>query len=108
MPEEQSPIVEVEAVANLKNFSTIPNSNSDFCIYTYKAEYETSTQLARRGFFNPAYSFLNPGDTIRVFLFDTEKRLTNYLEYIVYSVDKINKKVVVAAITNHSLEKRLV
>ena len=108
MPEEQGPVVEVEAVANLKNFSTIPNSNSEFCIYTYKAEYETYSQLARRGFFNPAYSFLNTGDTIRVFLFDLEKNLTNYIEYMVYSVDKINRKVIVAAISNHSLEKKLI
>lgn len=108
--EESSEVVKVDidAVANIKNFSTIPNSNSEFCIYTYKAEYETYNQLTRVGFFNPAYSFLNVGDTIRVFLFNIHKELTNYLEYLVVSVDKINKKVVVATITNQNIEKKII
>ena len=58
MPEEKQVPVEVDAVCNNKNFTTIPNSNSEFCIYTYKAEYESYTQLTKPGFFNPAYSLL--------------------------------------------------
>ena len=41
MPETQPKKSEVEAVVNIKNFSTIPNSNSEFCVYTYMEEYET-------------------------------------------------------------------
>lgn len=108
MPEEQKPVVEMEAVVNIKNFTTIPNSTADFCIYTYKAEYETYTQITRPGFFNPAYSFLNPGDTIRVFRFDSTKKLTHFLEYIVMYVDKIQKTVTVASLSNNNLEKKLI
>ena len=106
MPEKEAK--EMEAVANNKNFSTIPNSNSEFCVYTYKAEYETVTQIQRPGFFNPAYSFVNPGDAIRVFRFDAEKNLTNYLQFIVVKVDKTNKKVVISALNNNNLENRLI
>lgn len=108
MPEEQSKKPEMEAVVNIKNFSTIPNSNSEFCVYTYKAEYETPDQITRPGFFNAAYSFLNTGDTIRVFRFDLEGNLTHYLQYIVYKVDKINKKVTVAALAKNNLDNRVV
>lgn len=112
MPEEkQAPAsVEVEAVCNNKNFSTIPNSNSEFCIYTYKADYESYVQLTRPGFFNPACLFLNVGDTIRIFRFEegTPRRLTHYLEYVVVSVDKINKEVVTATVANHNLDKKTV
>lgn len=108
MPEVQSKKPEMEAVVNIKNFSTIPNSNSEFCVYTYKAEYETPDQITRPGFFNAAYSFLNTGDTIRVFRFDLEGNLTHYLQYIVYKVDKINKKVTVAALAKNNLDNRVV
>lgn len=108
MPEVQSKKPEIEAVVNIKNFSTIPNSNSEFCVYTYKAEYETPDQITRPGFFNAAYSFLNTGDTIRVFRFDLEGNLTHYLQYIVYKVDKINKKVTVAALAKNNLDNRVV
>lgn len=105
---QESPVVEMEAVANIKNFSTIPNSNSEFCVYTYKAEYETYTQLMRSGFFNPAYSFLNVGDVIRVFRFDLERKLTHYIMFVVIGVDKINHVVTVATVENHNLEKKIV
>lgn len=108
MPEEKQLTLELEAVCNNKNFSTIPNSNSEFCIYTYKAEYETYNQLTRPGFFNPAHTFLNTGDTIRVFRYDLEGNLTNYLENIVMHVDKINKKVVTAGAVNLNLEKKVI
>lgn len=108
MPEEISPVVEMEAVCNNKNFSTIPNSNSEFCIYTYKAEYETYNQLLRPGFFNPAASFVNVGDTIRVFRFDLEKNLTHLLEFVVVKTDKINRLITVAGITNNNLEKKTI
>lgn len=111
MPEDvqtQEAVVEVEAVVNIKNFSTIPNSNSEFCVYTYKAEYETYSQIFRSGFFNPAYSFLNVGDTIRVFRFDLEKNLTHLLQFVVMDVDKINKTVKVATIANHNLVTKVI
>lgn len=110
MPEtaEKKVAVEMDAVCNIKNFTTIPNSTADFCIYTYKAEYETYNQLVRPGFFDAAYSFLNVGDTIRVFRFTPDKKLTHYLEYIVMTVDKINHKVVVANIANNNLEKKII
>lgn len=108
MPEEKQVPVEVDAVCNIKNFTTIPNSNSEFCIYTYKAEYESYTQLTKPGFFNPAYSFLNVGDTVRVFRFETgtPRKLTHYLEFIVVEVDKVTKEVFVATIANHKLESK--
>ena len=111
MPEEEKkqPVpVLIDLVANIKNFSTIPNSNSEFCIYTYKAEFETMEQINRPGFFNPAYSFLNVGDMIRLFRFDLEKKLTNYSKYVVVSVDKINKKVIVATLENAKIENRII
>lgn len=100
--------VEMEAVVNIKNITTIPNSTAEFCIYTYKAEYETYTQVMRPGFFNPASSFLNKGDVIRVFRFDLEKKLTHYLEFIVMDVDKINRTVTVATLTNANVEKKVI
>lgn len=110
MPEEQTQevSVEIEAIANPKNFSTIPNSNSEFCIYTYKADYETYKQVLRKGFFNSASGFLNVGDTIRLFRFDLNKNLTNYIEFLVADVDKINKVVTVATISQHNIENKLV
>ena len=111
MPEEEkkqpTPVI-IDLVANIKNFSTIPNSNSEFCIYTYKAEFETMDQVNRPGFFNPAYSFLNVGDMIRLFRFDLEKNLTHYFQYVVVSVDKITKKVKVATVENVKIENRLI
>lgn len=111
MPEEnvkQQPTVVIEAVANIKNFSTIPNSNSEFCVYTYKAEFETMDQINRPGFFNSAFSFLNVGDIIRLFRFDLNKVLTHYYQYVVVSVDKINKKVKVATLENVKIENRII
>lgn len=112
MPEGQEELkgvdIEKDAVANPKNFSTIPNSNSEFCVYTYKAECESYNQINRPGFFNSAALFVNKGDTIRVFRFDTEKNLVNYLVYIVMSVDKINRTVTVATAENINLANRKV
>lgn len=109
MPENVNEVnVEKEAVANPKNFTTIPNTSSDFCIFTYKAEYETYTQILRPGFFNSAALFLNAGDMIRVFRLDETKKLTHYLEFIVMSVDKINRVVTVASIANHNLDKKII
>lgn len=108
MPETQEATVDItkDAVANVKNFTTIPNSTADFCIYTYKAEHESVSQITRAGFFDSAALFLNVGDCIRVFRFDDLKNLTNYLELIVLNVDKINRKVSVASLVNHNLENK--
>ena len=111
MPEEQNAVVvnvEKEAVANPKNFTTIPNSSSEFCVFTYKAEYETYTQILRPGFFNSAALFVNVGDMIRVFRFDATKKLTHLLEFVVMATDKINRTVTVAAISNNNLEKKVI
>ena len=110
MPVEEGPVevnVEIDAIANPKNFSTIPNSNSEFCVYTYKAEYETYNQIVRPGFFNSASGFLNVGDTIRVFRYDLEKKLTHYLEFVVMDVDKINKTLVLAMLSQHNLVNKI-
>lgn len=109
MPVEQSTeeVKEAEAVVNIKNFTTIPNSIAEFCIYTYKAEHETHTQILRPGFFNPAFSFLNKGDVIRVFKFGIDKKLTHLLEFVVMDTDKINKIVTVAILSNNNLEKKV-
>lgn len=106
--EKQEVIKEMEAVANPKNFTTIPNSTAEFCVYTYKAEYETTTQISRAGFFNSASTFLNVGDCIRTFRFDEQKNLTHYLEYVVMGVDKINRTVTVSCIANHNLLNKVI
>ena len=109
MPEEEKKEivdVEKEAVVCVTKMTTIPNSTAEFCIYTYKAETESYTQLCRKGFFNPAWSFLHPGDIIRVFRFNIDKKITHYFEYVVTSVDKVLHKVDVATIANHNLEKK--
>lgn len=98
--------VGVELVANPKCFTTIPNSNSEFCIYTYKAEFEPYNQVMRKGFFNPAHTFLNVGDTIRVFRFGTDRVLVNYIEFIVTAVDKINKTVDAVSIFQSNVSKK--
>jgi len=100
--------VEKDAVANPKNFTTIPNSNSEFCVYTYKAECESYTQLIRPGFFDSAALFVNAGDTIRVFLYDIKKQLSNYLKFVVLDVDKINRKVTVSIVENCNLLSKVV
>lgn len=100
--------VEKDAVANLKNFTTIPNSNSEFCIYTYKSETETFNQIMKPHFFNSAASFLNPGDTIRVFHFSELKELDSYFEFMVLRVDKINRTVRVSQLSSANLGKRIV
>ena len=104
---KEQAIKEPELIAVTQNFTTIPNSNSEFCIYTYKAETESLSQIARQGFFDSANAFLNVGDTIRVFRFNFEKKLTNYLEHIVMDVDRINKKVITATVLQVNLEKRI-
>ena len=100
--------IKIDAVCNNKNFSTIPNSTSEFCVYTYKAEYEQYNQITTPGFFDPASSFLNKGDVIRVFRFDLEKNLTHLLEFVVMRVDKVTRKVVVAGLSNSNLEKKII
>lgn len=109
MPEknETQLTLELEAVANNKNFTTIPNSTSEFCIYTYKADYESYNQITRPGFFDPAYSFLNAGDVIRVFRFE-DKKLVNLLEFVVMEVDKTLRKVIVATLSNTNLERKVI
>lgn len=97
-----------EAVCNPKNFSNIPNSNAQFCIYTYKAETETYAEVTTGSFFNTAYTFLMPGDTIRVFIFNEKKALTNYLEFVVMDVDKLLRKVKTANIVNINVQKKIV
>lgn len=111
MPEDQNKVVvniEKECVANPKNFTTIPNSSSEFCVFTYKAEHEAYTQILRPGFFNSAALFVNVGDMIRVFRFDETKKLTHFLEFIVMDTDKINRTVTVAAVSNNNLEKKII
>lgn len=98
--------VGIELVANPKCFTTIPNSNSEFCIYTYKAEFEPYNQVLRKGFFNPAHTFLNVGDMIRLFRFNTDKTLINYILFIVTNVDKINKTVEAASVFQSNVAKK--
>ena len=104
---EQQPI-EVEALCNNTNFTTIPNSTAEFCIYTYKAEHETHSQVLRPGFFDPAYSFVNVGDTIRVFRYNFDKVITHYMEFIVMKVDKVTREVRVAIVSNTKLENKII
>lgn len=92
--------------ANTKQFTTIPNSTAEFCVYTYKAETETFDDIVATGFFNTAFSFLNVGDIIRVFLFDDDKQLTHYFIYAVTTVDRIEKIVNVATVSITNLTKK--
>lgn len=110
MPEKNKEVVvdiTKEAVCNPKNFSNIPNSNAQFCIYTYKADTETYADVTTGNFFNTAYTFLMPGDTIRVFIFNEKKAITNYLEFVVMEVDKLLRTVKTANINNVNVQKKL-
>lgn len=106
--EAETKVPEVSAIANLTNLTTIPNSTAEFCIYTYKAEFETYGQLTAPGFFNSLVHVVEKGDTIRVFKYDLEKKLTHYLEFIVVETDKITKTVTVATVTISNLMNKLV
>jgi len=110
MPEKEEKVVnvEVDAVANPKCFTTIPNSTAEFCIYTYKADHESYQQVTKKGFFNSGWSFLNPGDFIRLFRFERMGKLLNYFEFVVVDVDKVLKTVTVAALAQHNLENKKV
>ena len=60
-------VAEVKTVLNIRNVTTIPNSISEFNIYTYKAESDTTASIKNPGFFNPGHSIFEVGDVIRVF-----------------------------------------
>ena len=104
--EKKSIGIESALHANTKQFTTIPNSTSEFCVYTYKAETESFDDVVSTGFFNTAYSFLNQGDIIRVFLLNDEKVLTHYFVYVVTNVDKINKTVSVSTVSMTNLLRK--
>ena len=94
-------------VLNISNVSTIANSNADHSIYTYSTNVDTNEDLKRPGFFNPAFSFLTMGDTVRVFQFES-KKLIKYYEFIVMSVDLDNRIVKAAIVTEKNLEKAVI
>lgn len=112
LDEQNKPVQEaVEAevsrpmrVLNVKEMTTIPNSCAKHSIYTYSTKVDEVGDLKRKGFFNPAYSFLSDGDTVRVFEYQMGK-LYKYYEFIVMAVDKINKTVTVAIVNERVLEK---
>lgn len=110
MPETKERLavdVTKEAVANPKNFSAIENSSANFSIFAYKAEFDTYQQVINPNFFSSCYTFLATGDMIRVFIYDIQKKLTNYLEFIVMDVDKLHKTVTTVSIANHNLNNKL-
>lgn len=94
-------------VVNVSNVSTIANSNENHSIYTYSTNIDTSEDLKRPGFFNPAFRFLTKGDTVRVFQFEGEA-LTKYYEFIVMNIDSDNRVVTVAIITEKNLAKVII
>lgn len=106
--QKEATVLEQEVTAVTKNFTTIPNSTAEFCIYTYKAETESYAQVLRQGFFNTAYSFLNPGDIVRVFRFNDVKQIAHYMEFLVTNVDTINKIVKTALLNQVNIEKKVV
>ena len=99
---------EVKTVLNIRNVTTIPNSISEFNIYTYKAEIDTTTNIKRPGFFNPGYSIFEVGDVIRVFQLEKDKTLSKYYEFMVMKVDKTIKEVVVTILNEKNLEKNII
>ena len=100
-------MADINNVMNISRLSTIPNSVGEFCIYTYKADFEKTEDFKRVGFFNPGVNIFAPGDMIRVFQYTT-RNLDKYYEFIVTDVQKSIKKVSVAIIREVKLEGKIV
>ncbi len=79
-------------IINAKLVTVIPNSRAEHSIYTYSTSADTHFDIKDPEFFNPLYTFILVGDTIRIFRYE-ETKLVNYYEYIITEVDKIAKTV---------------
>ena len=97
----------VKRVINAVHVTTIPNSINEHNIYTYSTHVDTTQDIKRSGFFDPAFSFLTVGDILRVFQFE-KKDLKKMYEFVVMSIDKDNRKVRVAIIAEHNLENKII
>jgi len=94
-------------VVNTNLMTTISNSAGEFNIYTYAAKNDSASDLRNPRFFDPAYTFLVVGDTIRVFGHE-HGELSKYYEFIVMKIDKDNRKVTTSLVREIKLESRLV
>lgn len=101
-------VAEVKTVLNIRNVTTIPNSISEFNIYTYKADNDTTASIKNPGFFNPGYSIFEVGDLIRVFQFERDKSLSKYYEFMVIKTDKTLRTVTVSILNEKNLEKNII
>lgn len=102
--EETRALPASKKVININRMTIIPNSQAEFCIYSYRAEVETHFDLKDEAFFNPAYTCLRIGDIVRIFRFE-KQILANYYEFIVTNVDKINKKVETITLVEKNIKK---
>ena len=102
-----TPVAGSQRVLNIKHLTTIPNSTAQHSIFTYTTSIDTVSDIKRKGFFDPAYSFIGVGDTIRVFQYSCQQ-LVKYYEFIVMDVDKLNRLVKVAITAERSLEKLII
>lgn len=105
-PEKES-VATVARVANIARMTTIPNSINQHNIYTYSTDVDTTQDIKRPGFFNAAFSFLTVGDIVRVFQADSNG-LNKFYEFIVMSIDKNNRKVKVAIVSEHNLQNKII
>lgn len=103
--EEKRALPASKKVININRMTIIPNSQAEFSIYTYKADIETHFDLKDEDFFNPAYTVLRVGDTVRIFRFE-KGNLANLYEFVVVGVDKITKKVKTTLIMEKNLTKK--
>ena len=101
-------VAEVKTVLNIRNVTTIPNSISEFNIYTYKAENDTTASIKNPGFFNPGHGIFEAGDLIRVFQLERDKSLSKYYEFMVVKTDKVLKTVTVSILNEKNLEKNII
>lgn len=92
---------------NAKNVTIIPNSRAENCIYTYTTKVDTHYDIKNELFYNPLYTFVKTGDVLRIFKYEQDE-LSTYYEMIIMDVDKINKKVKVACLTEKNLKKCII
>lgn len=91
-------------IINAKMVTVIPNSRAEHCIYTYSTNVDTHFDIKDPAYFNPLYTFLAVGDTLRIFRFEKED-LVAYYEFICVEVDKLAKTVKMVSIFEKNLQK---
>lgn len=92
---------------NAKNVTIIPNSRAENSIYTYSTKVDSHFDIKNEAFYHPLYTFITVGDILRIFRYE-QNDLAAYYELITVDVDKINKKVTMAVLTEKNLKKSII